>query len=549
MKFSPLLLAFLCGISLFTQAQTSADNPLIRHIPADAEKVYHVNYAILSGKLDWQALAPEVFKKEEDRKYISNLNHLEQLGIDPHPGFIVAQTNMLSLDSPRYTTLLFALSDSGKFIKFLKNDHRLSDGKQVFHSGKPRTATQGKAAFAWDDKMFVVTFVKAPLKQSLGQLAPDAHPGKIEPELRYLPAATRRSVAALRGSATNAIVADPEFRAAMADDADAHTYTRFGGGFGMIADLMRMTHAPVGNDLTSALDRMKRSHMHSIATIRFDNGQMSMRTRIYYDSLAGLDLGLRPINTGLIERLPQGNLLGLFALHIDPVAYLDLIHRFSGGGKTGEKAIDSMLAKKGLTVKDILSAFKGEVLVAAIDNGQTIPATDSTPAKPGKPSFYVVVTIADKAAFDKVDAQLHIMTRDTAATQPAGDSAKPKKPLAHTLRDDILVLGADQQSTDDFFNKPGRGQSRLESDEVRSSSFALAIDVKAIATYLAPLLAGDSPKNQQAKAALGLFDQITFTVGRPQGNEMESLFEIKMTDQQKNSLTTLTELLSAMSKH
>lgn len=546
MKVHPLLLAILSGITLFTQAQSPAENPLTRHIPADAEKVYHINYNLLSGKMDWKTLGPVMFKKEEDRKYIGYLTNPEQLGIDTRPGIIVAQSNILNPDSPRYTTLLFALADSAKFIKFLKNDHRPSDGKQVFHAGTPRTATQGKAAFAWDDKLIAITFIKAPLKQLLSQPTPRSQPGQPAPELRYLPAATRRSVAALKGLAAGAIAADPEFRAAMADNADAHIYTRFGSGFGMMADMMRMTHAPIGNGLISAMDQMRRSHLHSLATIRFDDGQAAMRTRIYYDSLTGLDLGLRPLNTGLIERLPQGPMLGLFAFHIDPQAYLNLIQHFVG--TNGVKTIDSMLTKKGLTVKDFLTAFKGDVLVAAIDNGQPIPATDSTPARPGKPTFYIVVTIADKAAFEKCNAQLHLF-RDSASTAPTTDSAKPKKPLAHTLRDDILVLGPDRQATDDFFNKPGRGISRLESDEVRSSSFALAIDVKAIAGYLAPMLAGDSPKNQQMKTLLGLFDQISFTGGRPQGNAMESLFEIKMTDQQTNSLTILSQILSQMGNH
>jgi hypothetical protein len=546
MRLRPLFLAFLGSITLFTQAQTSADNPLLHHIPADAEKVYHINYSVVSGKLDWQTLGPAAFKKEEDRKYISYLTHPEQLGIDPRPGLIIAQSNLISLDSPRYTTLLFALADSAKFINFLKSDHHPSDGKQVWHSGKPRTATQGKAAFAWDDKIIAITFVKSPLKKSLAKFDPNAHPDEAAPEGRYLSSATRRSVAALKGTATGAIAADPEFRAAMTDDADAHIYTRFGGGLGMMADMMRMTHAPIGNELVAAMDQMKHGHLHSLATIRFDKGLASLRSRLFYDSLTGLDRGFRPINTSLIERLPQGNLLGFVSLHIDPQAYLNLIQRFVGASVI--KSIDSMFEKKGLTTKEFLSAFKGDLMIAAVDKGQTIPATDSTPAKPAPPTAWLVLTIADKNAFDKVNTQLHLV-RDSAAAAPVTDSAKHKKPLAHTLRDDILVLGPSQQATDEYFNQPGRGQSRLESEEVRSSSFALAIDMKAVSIYLAPMLAGDSPKNQQTKAVLALFDQITATGGRSQGKAMETAFEIRLTDQQTNSLTIISQLLSSMSKH
>jgi hypothetical protein len=529
---------------------SGADNPLLAHLPADADKVYHINYTALSGKIDWESLANVIFKNEEAKRTFGSIAVPQRIGIDLRYGLFATQSNVLKLDSPRYTTLLIALNDSAKFIQFIKDSHREADGKLIIHSGRLRTAIQGRTVLAWDDKMVAITFVKAPAMSpvmSPKPQKPGAAPTAEALMRKYILTATRRSIAALKPSPANAVATDADFRAAIADDADAHIYSHFGGGFGMMGDAMRMAHAPVNGGVLAAMEQMKRSRMHSIGTVRFDNGKMSLRSRLYFDSLAGLDLGLRPNNTDLVERLPQGNLLGIIALHIDPITYLNIVKRFSGD--KGLHVIDSALAKKGLTTKDLLSAFKGDLLIAAVDNGQPIPATDSTKAKPSKPTFYIVVSIADKAAFDKVNSQLNLL-KDSTATAPPADStgqtpSKPKKPLAHTYRDGLLVLSAEKQATEDYFKSPAHGPSRLETEEVRSAPLAIAIDIKALATWLGPTMTG-SAKDQQAKIVMGLFDQIVFTGGKTRGREMETLFEIKMADSQENSLTTISKLISMM---
>lgn len=542
------LLLALISATAFSNAPAQTRNPLLSHLPADANKVYHINYNVITPKLDWQALGVVLPKTGDNQKLITYFGDPGQIGIDTRSGVFVAESNVLSLDSPRYTSLLFALSDSAKFIRFLKESNKPADGRLMIHPGKVRTGAQGKMVFAWDNNLAVITFVKAPmlpvLAASQDKDAGDASSADAKMK-KYLLTATRRCVSALKGAETNNFAGDPEFSAAIADDADIHIYSRFGAGFGMVADMMKILHAPVNNNLIATFDKMKHSNMHSIGTIRFDNGQMSIRSRMFYDSLASLDIGMRPINPSLIDRLPKGNLLGFFAFHIDLTAYLNMIKRYAGAN--GTHMLDSMLAKKDLTVNEIASAFKGDVVVAAIDNGQTTPATDSTPAKPGAPSFYIMLTIADRAAFDKVDNLIHL-TRDSAKAPGVDSTGKPKFHLSHNLRDDILVLGTDKQGIDNFFDQSGRGSNRLLTDEIRNSSLAFAVDVKAIESWLGPSFASASGKGQQAKIVLDLFDQVNFTVGQPHGKEMETMFQIKMSDQQQNSLTTISKLIAQMGK-
>ena len=539
------LLTFLACIASIQLHAQSPENPLVAHIPADADKVYHINYTAIAAKLDLQSLVAVMPKSEKNQEMMSYIADPGKAGVDARFGMIIAQSNVAKLDSPRYTTILIALSDSAKFIKFLREANAKKEkDKLVIHPGKPRAAVQGSTVYAWNDKMVAITTVKPPVF-GVGQTnLMNPKPAGEATLAKYLRSATRRSVMSLTAISKSTLAADAEFRAALTDDADAHIYSRFGSGFGMMADLMRMTKAPVNQNFVTAMDNLKKLHMHSLGTIRFENGKMSLRNRIFYDSLNGLDFGLRPINAGLVERLPQGNLLGLFAVHFDPAAYLNIMTKMSGG--MGLHTVDSMLSKTGLTTKDIFAAFKGDLLVAAIDNGATIPATDSTPVKPAKPGVFVVLTIADKAAFAKLDNLIHL-TRDSAAAA-ADTSVKFRLHLAHTLRDDILVFGPSQQATDSYANNTGHTSSRLLSEEVRSAPVALALDVKAIGNYLQPMLAKAGPQGGQAQIVFQLFDQIIFTSGQMHGNEMDLLFEIKMADQQQNSLTTISKLIQSMSQ-
>jgi hypothetical protein len=66
MKFRPVLLAFLCISTLATNAQPPTVNPLFRHIPADAEKIYHINYTALNSKIDWKVLGSTAPQNENN---------------------------------------------------------------------------------------------------------------------------------------------------------------------------------------------------------------------------------------------------------------------------------------------------------------------------------------------------------------------------------------------------------------------------------------------------------------------------------------------------
>jgi hypothetical protein len=351
---------------------------------------------------------------------------------------------------------------------------------------------------------------------------------------RYYQSALKKCQAAFKAAGDNPFITNPEFVKGFSDDADVQLWNQYGSGFGAMSDAMRMAKAPVDKNFFTMAERAKHSRSHNLGAIRFDNGLISFRSRTFYDSTFNGDLPQRPLNTDLIDRLPQGNLLGLATLHVDLAAWIEMGQKQSKGKLI--HTFDSLLAKKGLTTKDVLAAFKGDLVVAVIDSGKAIPATDTTPAKPGKPNVFVVVPINDAAAFGKIAMALQ-----------KKDTASAKKHLAHVFRNNTLVLASSQQAANDYFDKSGRGPSRLVSEEVRSAPLAIAVDLKAIVTYLQPMFGENaSAKAKQTQLLLSLFDQLVFTTGKTHGHELETVFEIRMADPQQNSLVTIMQLLKSM---
>jgi hypothetical protein len=161
-----LLMAALLAISA-TQAQTSTtDNPLFRHIPADADQVYAIHIAGLIGKVDMMSLMKlaqsQKFGKDNPMSYLSDISNT---GIDLRQDIIIAQKTPLNTDSPTCVSILAHLTDSGKFVAFLRKNEKEIHFMHI--QGKVRSATSGKQAYAWDDKLVTMVVIK----HSKGQAA------------------------------------------------------------------------------------------------------------------------------------------------------------------------------------------------------------------------------------------------------------------------------------------------------------------------------------------------------------------------------------------
>ncbi len=510
-----IFLAFALSAS---QAQTTDLTSDFRHIPTDADQVYSFNLSTLLAKADFKSL----FDLAQSQKFgksmaMPDFKAFFNSGIDIRKEIIIAVKPGAGLDSPSYTTAIVHLTDSAKFVAFIReNDKEM----HLLHlPGKDRVAGSGKRAYAWNDKYLVLVAYKTPKGRPVD-------PNAI---MLYRTTAARKAVAALHGFDHSSYTTDQTFNTGFSDDADIHLWNKFGTGLASLTKLMQMTPAAATPQAQGLSEMMKSmGKVHTLTAIRFDAGKIVVHTSRFItgeDSSMASRLSNQPVDENIIASIPPGKLLGMFAVHYGLAPMIENLAKY--GVKT---RIDSALTKVGLTTQDIAHAFKGDLLALcyAPDTGKS-------------PYFFVAATIDDRSSFDKITA----LIKHRAPT----DSAKKGFDPYFAVQNNIVVFAKSQAMADSYFNHPaGNAPSRLLADRIKGDPSFMAIDFHVGADYLSQILTkGDSlsAKDQKLLDLIRQFDSFVLMGARMNGGHSEATIEFKFTDANKNALASLMGIVTA----
>jgi len=531
-----LYLLPLCFLYSALMAQT---DPILRHLPPDAGKVYRINLASLLSKGNLPDFLNSLPKKPANSQpFIDIVKNPSAGGVDIHHAIFIATTSPSGLDSPTYTSIFIPLADSANFVAGL---NKLYPGIRIIHlAGKGRTAGKEKTGIAWNDQLAVITIVKPPISVALSPKA--HHPAAI---IHYEVLAAKRSIAALHGFDHSFFLSDTIFQTGLSEQADFLAISL--GGMQMPAMIRSLMYRTV--NLNSLMDQSKKSGKYNITSLQFEPGKIiiSSKTFLKPDEAAEVaKFDSRPLNTDLVARFPPNRLLGLAALHFDPSAINDMPAKYKSRAK-----LDSMLAKTGLTLGDVLGIFKGDFMLAAIapDKG-----TADTIAK--KPDFYFVTTLNDPAALLKVALKLKSLKPppspdDSTAGDQSMDTTNliprrgmfAKTSTAFSFQDNILVVGRNKKLTDGYFKMTAQGNNQLFSPDMQNNPFNLVIDIKVVKSFLQATITDTSAKTQKLFTILDKFDRMITTGGAVDGNWLKTDCEIDFNDKSKNSLQSLVELV------
>jgi|GEM_PF-730939 len=547
------MICSIFAVPAFSQTATgSGQNPLFRHIPPNARDVYHINLPVLTSKVSWEKLTgvlPGFQKASQNVKWLEILKDPGQAGIDVNRDIFFTLTNNEVMDSTGYTTIIAHLTDSGKFVSYLK---QLMPGVRLFTiPGKGRSAGKDMAGFAWDNNLLVATIIRpaisAPGKASAtssGASGPGAHPSPAHPTLTSPIAlkAARQSLAALHGFDRSFYTTDPVFTNGFSDDADLHIWAAQGAGMAMISK--NLFHTKTSPPAPGSAKDKKQSN--ALTAVRFDAGRITIHsTTVVSPDLAPVlaQFNGHPLNTDLLTRIPPGNILGMVNLHFDPAAILAVMDKFKVRAK-----FDSLLATKGLTLDDIQQAFKGDFLLAVVQPSQQPADSASTMERSKTPDIYFVTTLGNGQSLAKVAGRLGLLkglankdSTEANAGAPSGLLGKLK--TAFTLQDNILVISRNKTLTDSYFSNKEKRNTDFVTQAMKDNPSSIYLDFRSVAAFLKSMSAEPSEKDRQMIHILQSFDQLIFTIGALKDNKSESMVELKMTDPSENSLRSLYKLL------
>jgi hypothetical protein len=524
-----LLLAAAVAPTLPVSAQTP--NPLFRHIPPDADAIYHVNLPTLTSKMSLTAIFTVLnFGRLPNGPTLSSLKDLFNSGIDTTKDFIIARSNVFHKDSLGYTTMIAHLNDSGRFVAFL---HRNERGLN-YSPGNPRVATSQGSAYAWNDRLVVMLIMHHPS----GQTAEDL--------FRTPSDAAHRCLAALGSFDHSFFTTDPNFLAVFADDADAHFWNKHSSGFGGLSAIIHST-GPQGQlgGLSQVFGEPGKTQSNSMGSLRFETGKISYRNiRVLSpndSSLVAKNVGAS-LGASLFTGIPPGKLLAMVALHRD---IRTLANEIGGIQKKGATA--GPMPKNNFSADDIRQALTGDLLVLAYDP----PDTQLVPHGSGKtPLFYLVAGVSNKPAFERVAKAMKISgPADAATADSSGLHAH------YAFENDAVVISFTSQAVDRYLHPdpaqtPAHPERRFLTEELRANSSAMAgVDFGPLATFFRRTMTKGgtlAAKDQSTIDILRHFDSFLLNSTAVHGNESITQFELRLADAGRNSFPVLIGILGPL---
>ena len=522
-----VLAALLIAVALIgtTIADAQQSTALFRHIPTDADGVYELNLGSLFSKIDYHTLFTTftyAIPVQQGQQTWNDAQTALESGVDLHSHAIITQSYQYFPDSPKYITMLVPLTDSGRFMTFIRTHVRaLHPYPNPSHT---HVLTSSYVGVAWDANLAVFIF-RIPSRHSSA-----SYNIGILQEIN-----ARRALTGFHGSTTSYFATDPIFTKAFSDDADAHIWNRHSAGYSTLRSALQ--HVTSDTRLQLLGDLVKASREHSIGTLRAEDNKITythLRLTTQAENAALKRIINPPLSPAILASVPSGRLIGLATLHFDPHASLDSLIRLG--------AMDSLtihLHQLGFTAQDLTNTFGGDLLLLAYLDDPFPSATDQA-----SPAFFLVATVKDSAAFLRIADQLHLkdaaipLTRDTTFNRPFN---------FYGIRGGMAVISTTPNMTRGYFDHLKMSAdltSKLSSPSITQGAFSLELDTHAFAEMMLNHTNENAMEDSHAKAnILNQLDGLSISTGFIRDNGIETKYELTTADHKNNVLTTLLNLM------
>lgn len=421
-------------------------------IPNDAGLAIHIDLAALSSKVSWAELQQtswftEAFNKAKDSLAKQLLQNPELSGIDPKGSLVFF---LKRSGANGYVAVEGSLKDAAKFSKILEQSNHdikiAKDGDLSF----AELGDDEKSVIYFNNKLFVFIADASDLQKK----APGSFGYTLGNTAKYGIDSLKifaKNTFGLKGD--KLLDSDKRFEALIADKADMHYWVNSG--------------ALYSGMLTGVLSMMKFSALLDgnigAGKVNFDNGKITIEGKNYYGKeLADFvkKYSGSKINSETISHLPEGDVLGAFAMNFPTQGVLDFIKLLGVDGFA-----NAGLAKIGINPSDLTKALKGDY-TAALSNVTITSAPDAitlnngerVPYNKEKTSFDFVfgTSVGDQPAFQKL---IDAFNKEVKGQLPPSDSSNK---TIQKLSDKWFVVSNAPSGVDAFLSggkRPDYAQS------------------------------------------------------------------------------------------
>lgn len=528
MKPLPSLTVIAFAVLIFSSCKNNGKSNVA--VPKDAAIVFHINSSSLSSKLSWQEIRQtnwfkQMYSESHDTLAQKIMNDPESSGIDSKSDitfFIKKQGN------GGFGVLEGTVKDAAAFETFskgTKNKQTQKEGDWFF------IKNDNESLVMWNKSKFAF-IIDMPQIGRINSLSSMGNMGNTEIAKFSTDSLKKFVTAILTMDKNNSLGEDERFANLLKQNGDVHVwmntgqlYSGMGGGMMSMMKINTLFEGSI-----------------SAATLSFDEGKISMKTKQYYGKEMN-DLikkyEPKPVSADVINRIPSQNIIGAFVMNYPPEGIKAFLQATGFDGLA-----NGFLGKYNYSLDEFITAYKGQLVFAATDlevkqvkqpfEGMNQPYISARPDI----KILFALSVNNKAAFEKL---IGIATSQEGAKQSLSK-------VFYKVNTDWFAVSNSSETVDKFL---AGGNNKLPfADKISGHPFGMYIDIQKIMKASGSFIK-DSSGVTALNASIKLWQDVVATGGEYKNGGMTGEVVVNLVDKKTNSLKQLNqyfEQLAALKK-
>ena len=521
MKFISKLTVLAVFAVCFYSCKNSSTDLLI---PKDASFVLHISGSSLTSKVSWDDIKKsnwfqEMMSKHSKDSVTKNLlDNPDNSGVDIKSSFAFFAKNQ---GNGGYSAFEGNIKDASAFETTVTKMH---PDVKVQTDGDIKYVTNGNEVLTWNKSKFIFLANDSYLNSSrlYDQTNNSIRDGFSADSLRLF----GKQLYDLKSS--DQIEADDHFKDMMKESGDIHFWfnsdmysNNIAGG---MMSMMKMSNLFQGNVATGALN--------------FEDGKISMKWKQYYgkDMKAILDkYTYKNVTEDMVNRVPSQNVLGIMVGNFPPDVMKEILRASGMDGLA-----NSMLSKFNFSLDELISAMKGQFIIAVTDFSQNTTKIPTGPdskmmKKETNMNVLFALGVNNKASFDKLMG---------IAKQNIHDTSFWSK-VNYKIDNDWFVLSNKPEPVAGFYNNTNNKQPFAS--KITGHPFGAYVDLQKIFDGIGySSNCTDSSAAQALAASKAMWQDIIMTGGDYKDGVVTADMTVNLVDKSTNSLKQLNRYIDQM---
>ncbi len=535
------------GIILLSVALTSCKNNApeeAKYIPKNATFVLAIDPLQMQDKLEkgginMDSLFGKIFKNDdplsEDRVIFTKLK--DSAGINWSKKiylFVLQKTNEDNSQSNTFSAM-GSLQDAGKIEHFFKTQKELTSLEIKKEKNFSYLIHGEGGILAWNDKVFIASMYTHILKPVYDTAEMTfKKPGRVDSEKEM----KQQVELYFNQKESESILKVDVFANMFKEKADGYMFTSANSSIGVLSAMPLQI---------PKLEELIKDNF-SASTLHFDEGRILAKSTSFTNPVLShlLEKYAGPtVNMSMIENYPSNEINGIVMASFNPEIFSGILKQLEVEG-----LVNSFLDKSNLSIQDIYKALKGDIAVVVSDLGmaQKEPGkkTDERTMIKKHPIGKMILnaSIGDKASFNKLMAKAMeqgLLVKVNNTYKASGLLSK----LGIYIQSDEknFIVASDSLTCIQYL--AGSNKLALSSDiiaRLKNKSTVFYLDISKTFKGFNKDTSGSF--NHSVMTASETFKDLFASSDNFDGKSIKASFEIRMQNQQQNSLVTLTRLIT-----